>query len=270
LADGRALDRDVRAGEEPLAGGNVADAVVRVGVTVRKPWTASTPAVHAFLRYLADAGFAAAPRVIAGDGSGGAARDGAGRQVLEYVPGELAMLMAPMTVAELRRLGALVRSLHDLSAGFVPPADARWTVAIAADGADLICHQDLAPWNLIRDGDRWVFIDWDAAAPGTRLWDLAYVAQTFAPLLAGGDPAADGPRLAAVADGYGLGAEGRAALPAVLTARTRAMYDLLERASRSGEQPWARLWDEGHGVHWGGAADYVAAHEIVWEQALTL
>jgi Ser/Thr protein kinase RdoA (MazF antagonist) len=158
--------------------------------------------------------------------------------------------------------------LHDLSASFVPPPDARWTSAILADGADLICHQDLAPWNLIRDGDRWVFIDWDAAAPGTRLWDLSYVAQTFAPLHAGGDPAADAPRLAAVVEGYGLDAPGRAALPALLATRTRAMYDLLERASRSGDQPWARLWDEGHGVHWGGAADYVAEHEDVWRQAL--
>jgi Ser/Thr protein kinase RdoA (MazF antagonist) len=177
--------------------------------------------------------------------------------------------MPPMTPAELRRLGALVRELHDASAGFVPPPDARWTVAIPPDGADLVCHQDLAPWNLIRDGDRWVFVDWDAAAPGTRLWDLAYVAQTFAPLVAGGDPAVDAPRLRAVADGYRLDAEGRAALPAVLTRRTRAMFDLLHDASVTGAQPWARLWAEGHGDHWGGAAEYVAAHTDRWQRALS-
>ena len=28
-------------------------------------------------------------------------------------------------------------------------------------------------WNLVRDRDRWVFIDWDGARPGSRLWDLA-------------------------------------------------------------------------------------------------
>jgi hypothetical protein len=41
--------------------------------------------------------------------------------------------------------------------------------------------------------DRWVFIDWDGAGPGSRLWDLAYAAHGFVPLAAGGDPAADAP-----------------------------------------------------------------------------
>jgi Ser/Thr protein kinase RdoA (MazF antagonist) len=239
--------------EERLEGGNVAE-VVKVGETVRKPWTPATPFVHALLEHLS--GFPAAPRVLG--------RDDSGRQILAYVPGRAADSSPPMTIAELERLGRLVRSLHDACADFVPAAGAVWDVAIPADGADLVCHQDLAPWNLIVDGDRWTFIDWDAAAPGTRLWDLAYVGQTFAPLLAGGDPAADRPRLRAVVDGYGLGEADRRRLPAVLTARTRAMYDLLERGSVTGAQPWARLWAEGHGVHWGGAADYVAAHEQQW------
>jgi Ser/Thr protein kinase RdoA (MazF antagonist) len=242
--------------EELLAGGNVADAVVRAGDTVRKPWTPATPSVHAFLRHLRDKKTPGVPEVLG--------RDDQGRQVLAYVPGTQGELAPPMTLAELHRLGALVRMLHDASEDFVPPPGARWDVAIPPDGADLVCHQDLAPWNLIRDGDTWTFIDWDAAAPGTRLWDLAYVAQTFAPLVAGGDPAVDVPRLRAVLDGYDLDEAGRAAFPELLVARTRAMYDLLENGSRTGAQPWSRLWDEGHGVHWGGAADYLAAHLAAW------
>ncbi|WP_308196833.1 phosphotransferase family protein [Arthrobacter bambusae] len=72
----------------------------------------------------------------------------------------------------------MVRAIHDASESFVPPRDARWNVAISSPGEELICHNDLAPWNLII-GDRWTFIDWDAAAPSTRLWDLAYAAQAF-------------------------------------------------------------------------------------------
>ena len=241
--------------EELLTGGNVA-VVVRSGDTVRKPWTDATPAVHAFLRHLRAKGVPGVPKVLG--------RDEQGRQVLEYVPGVEGQQLPPMTVAELRRLGGMVRVLHDASADFVPPPGAVWEVAIPPDGAELICHQDLAPWNLIRDGDTWTFIDWDASAPGTRLWDLAYVVQTFTPLVAGGDPAVDAPRVRAVVEGYGLDEAGRAALPELLVARTRAMYDLLEQGSRTGALPWARLWAEGHGAHWGGAADYVVAHLAAW------
>ncbi|MFI7544060.1 phosphotransferase enzyme family protein [Actinoplanes sp. NPDC049599] len=241
--------------EEPLTGGNVADAVVRSGDTVRKPWTPATPSVHAFLRHLRAKGVPGVPEVRG--------RDDHGRQVLAYVPG-VQGVAPPMTLDELGRLGAMVRALHDAAADFVPPPDARWDVAIPPDGADLVCHQDLAPWNLIRDGDTWTFIDWDASAPGTRLWDLAYAAQTFPPLVAGGDPAVDAPRLRAVVDGYGLDEAGGQALPGLLVRRTRAMYDLL----RTGGPPWSRLWAEGHGVHWGGAAGYLAAHLPVWRSAL--
>src|SRR5689334_13553021 len=84
--------------EEPLAGGNVADSVVRVGDTVRKPWIASTPAVHAFLHHLTERGFAGALRPHG--------RDERGRQVLDFVPGTNAQLLPRFTDAELYRLGA--------------------------------------------------------------------------------------------------------------------------------------------------------------------
>jgi thiamine kinase-like enzyme len=57
----------------------------------------------------------------------------------------------------------LVRAVHDASAAYEPDSDSTWITPIPAPGAELICHNDLAPWNLLI-GDRWVFIDWDAAA----------------------------------------------------------------------------------------------------------
>jgi Ser/Thr protein kinase RdoA (MazF antagonist) len=246
--------------EHVLTGGNASGIVVRVGDTVRKPATPATPAVEALLTHLETRGFAGAPRTLG--------RDERGRHILEYVPGQVAHFGPPLDPGDLRRLGGLIRSLHDATAAFAPPPGARWNVVIAPDREDLICHHDLAPWNLVRDGERWVFIDWDGAGPGSRLFDLAYSAQSFVPLAAGGDPAADGPRLRALADGYGLDPGQRAELPALIGAHTRGMFDLLARSARTGEQPWARLHAEGHGDYWGSAAGYVDRHLAAWARAL--
>ncbi len=127
--------------EVPLAGGNVAAEVVRVGTTVRKPVTAATPAVEAVLRHLQRVGFAGAPRALG--------RDGQGRQVLEYVEGPLAQDAPPMDTVQLARVGRLVRDLHEALATLEPSASDRWQVAIPPDREELVCHHDLAPWNLV-------------------------------------------------------------------------------------------------------------------------
>lgn len=46
------------------------------------------------------------------------------------------------------------------------------------------------------------------------------------------------------------------------------MYELLRRGAAHDEQPWARLWDEGHGDVWLADAQYVAAHEGVLRDGL--
>jgi hypothetical protein len=254
------VDQSQATDEEVLTGGNVAAVVVRVGATVRKPATAATPAVEALLTHLSAVGFSASPRTLG--------LDDQGRHVLEFVSGEVAMEMAPFTLAELDRVGRLIRGLHDATESFVPPADARWDVVIAPDRADLICHHDLAPWNLIRDGERWVFIDWDGAAPGSRLWDLGYAAHGFVPLSPDGDPDVDAPRLRALADGYGLDQQQRRVLPALIASHVQAMADLLRESSLTGVQPWSRLHAEGHGQYWQQAAEYVRAHLDRWTGAL--
>jgi Ser/Thr protein kinase RdoA (MazF antagonist) len=239
-----------------LDGGNVADSVVRVGGTVRKPWTRASPAVAALLGHLAAAGFAGSPRSLG--------RDEAGRHVLEFVPGQLAGELPPMSVQELRRLGSLVREFHEIVSSFEPPPRATWELAVPPDREELICHNDLAPWNLVRDGDRWVFIDWAGAGPGSRLWDLAYAARSFVPLQSGGTPQADAVRLRALVDGYRLSEDERSLFPALMVERTWAMYDLL----RSGREPWARLLAEGHGEYWRGAAEYVESFSATWSASL--
>ncbi|WP_017580040.1 phosphotransferase enzyme family protein [Nocardiopsis valliformis] len=249
---------------EVLEGGNVSDQVLRIGATVRKPWLRSSPAVTSLLRYLHMRGYSGSP-ITYGERP-------RGYQRLAFVPGTLADRMPPMTTDELRELGAMVRQLHDLTADYRPAADAQWESVFPPEEPEVICHNDLAPWNLVRDPgggpESWCLIDWDGAGPGSRMGDLGYAAHGFVPLHEGGDPEVDGLRLRALADGYGCDADQRRALPGAALRRVRGMFEVLEEGARTGQQPWARLHAEGHADHWGAAAAYITRHQEHWGEML--
>jgi hypothetical protein len=118
----------------------VSAGVVRVGDTVRRPAGPHTPAVHALLSYLREAGFEGAPRPLGIDEHG--------REILSYVEGTVPWpdrfgLLGPGD--RLARAARLIRDFHDAVTGFVAPAGARWQVLIPAEGKDdIIAHHDLA------------------------------------------------------------------------------------------------------------------------------
>ncbi|WP_018640061.1 aminoglycoside phosphotransferase/kinase family protein [Parafrankia elaeagni] len=145
--------------EEPLPG-HVTTGVVRAGGTVRRPVGPWTDAVDALLEHLHLVGFADAPRPLG--------RDVQGRQVLEYLPGELGAPAGTNATAELVSIGRMLADLHQALASFVSPAGAVWNRIIPPDREDLVCHNDVAPWNLVRSPGGWALIDWDGAAPSSR------------------------------------------------------------------------------------------------------
>ena len=145
-------------------------AVRRVGdVVVRDsgPWT---PTVHALLRHLEDVGFDAAPRVV---GSGFTPD---GRETLTYIPGEFVQ-QGPWTLDGAASVGQLLRRLHDATASFRVPTDAVWYPWFGrslGDGAKVIGHCDVAPWNVVaRKARAYALIDWDRAGPVDPLVELA-------------------------------------------------------------------------------------------------
>lgn len=231
--------------ETPLPGGNVGGAV-RVGDTVRRgtgPWT---PAVHALLRHLAAAGFAAAPRVIGIDEHG--------REILTHLDGETVGDADPWpswwrTDTTLVQAVDLLRRFHEAAASF-EQVDARWRFQGSPGSEATIVHGDWAPYNVVwRDGSIVGVIDWDLARPGDPLDDLAFAAWQWAPLhhpgmLNGGelgrwDDSERERRLRLVLDTYGL--EHRAGFIERIVARMRASADAIEQAASAGDDGMIRL-----------------------------
>jgi len=253
-------------GEQSL-GGNLNDAV-HVGGTVRRragPWT---PAVHALLRFLDQAGFEA-PRVVG--------MDDRGREVLEYIDGEAyAGDPVPLPDAVFRDdhmagAASLLRRYHDVVARFVAPADARWRL-VGPEPHELICHNDWSPWNaLFREGRLAVMLDWDLAGPGPRLWDIANAAYAWAPLISSARavPGIDerARRLRLFCDAYGL--SDRSGLIAALRARLMYVGSFIDEQARLGDPGMMKLvgWDTPRKLFVDDVG-YLDKHRALLERAL--
>jgi aminoglycoside phosphotransferase (APT) family kinase protein len=157
--------------EVPLEGGSMTR-VVRVGDTVRRSAGQQSAAVQALLRHLEAKGVEGAPRALGFDDQG--------REIVTFIDGELGFVWDDDV---LPTLGALIRRLHDAAALFdYLPYASSWIGPIRAP-VETICHNDVVPWNTVyRNRMPIALIDWDAAAPGPRAWDLAYAAAAFIPL----------------------------------------------------------------------------------------
>lgn len=238
--------------EVPLDGGNTSSFVTRVGETVRKPWAPSTAAVQRLLEHLRERVGDLVPEPLG--------RDEAGRQVLEFVPGTDAMGELPLTTAEVERVGASIRLLHEAAASFARRESDVWKPAMRRPGDEIVSHSDLAPWNLIRGGARWAFIDWDGAGPTSRIADFAYAARAFAQLDQLHELDESLPLLRAILTGYGVSEDDREAILPAMIERAEAMRDLLLGSVATGAQPWARMAVSGHGDYWSGAANHLHEH----------
>jgi hypothetical protein len=237
--------------ERPLAGGvDQAGAVVRVGETVRRPGGVNTGPVRLLLAHLDRVGFHGAPRFLGVDEQG--------REVLDYLTGEVAIPPYPDWAAKeelLVSVARLQRELHVATAGFTLPDGTAWTARRLPPGADgdLVCHTDLCLENVVvRDGRAAAFIDFDLAVPVDRLFDIAVAARHWVPLR---DPAdiADARAGTALFDRFrrftaehGLGDDERDRVVELLLGFLDVALEDIRAWSRAGHPGYAKVWADGY------------------------
>ncbi|GAA2758232.1 phosphotransferase [Actinopolymorpha rutila] len=256
--------------EQPLTGGVIAGAV-RVGQTVRRVASPHAPAIQELLAYLRRRGFVQAPKPLGVDDRG--------REVWSFVPGRAGHPPITPDIASdeaLVEAARTIRRFHDLSADLLATGWHGWNPDAADPSGrhEVVCHNDLAPFNLVFQGRRvGAVIDWDLAAPGSRAWDLAYAVWRLVPLHRpeytaplGWPPLDRSRRLRLFVDAYGLFGRDRADLLELTQHRMRHTVEGMRRLVELGTLADLPASDPRAEA---GDLEYFGAHLSRWQEALT-
>jgi hypothetical protein len=169
------VDSDATVKEEVLRGGHV-NTVVRAGDAVLRTAGPQTPTIHRLLSHVRSRGLLWVPEPLGFDEQG--------REMLSFISGDVPHDMPGWVWSEpvLMDVGRALRQWHDATVDF-EHAGAVWELP-SRSPPEVVCHSDFAPYNCVfRDGRFAGAIDFDLSAPGPRVWDLAYTAYRFVPLM---------------------------------------------------------------------------------------
>lgn len=250
-----------------------AGAVVRRGVAVRRPAPPHAAAVHAFLGELRATGFhgAPAPRRLSTDGW----------EELEFLHGDVAVRPYPwwaMGDAVLASVGRQLRRYHAAAARVPVDRSVAWPADLAdPEGGPILCHDDVCIENVVfRDREAVAFIDFDFAAPGRPVWDLAMAARYWVPMLDPDSAAVSGRdhldpirRLGVLVDAYDLDTAGRAGFLDVLDETMAVSRAFVARRVERGEPAFVEaLAAHGGWERWDRMQRWLAANRRRFAQGL--
>ena len=237
--------------------GGFVNRVIRVGDTVRRELGERAEFVHRLLRHFEHHGWAGAPRLLGVDGHG--------REILTFLDGYVPWQSPTRRVdstESLVRVAQLVRQFHDLTAG-----------TPLADDQEVVCHNDLSPKNTVyREGGGGLllpvaFLDWDIAAPGARIHDVAHMCWQYLDLgPAVDDLAAASHRVRLTCDAYGLADRSRV-VETILWWQDRCWRGI-NAGAEAGDPAMAGLRAAGAVRSVRVAYDWVLAHQAEIEATL--
>lgn len=140
---------------EKILKGGQNTTVIKIGNSVHRTMSSNSQFVHEILQFLEKKNYKYSPRYLGIDPEG--------REVLSFFEGETGHSIT-WTKESLIQVITMMRELHDT------------TFNTDLSGKNkVICHRDIAPWNIIFLNNQPVgFIDFDGAEPGSRTDDLAY------------------------------------------------------------------------------------------------
>jgi aminoglycoside phosphotransferase (APT) family kinase protein len=159
----------------------------------------------------------------------------------------------------LASIAELLARFHEAAQDFEAPPGAAWSRELADPaGGTLICHNDVCLENVVfRDGRAAALLDFDFAAPGRPLYDVAVMARMCVPLDTAEDAAVWGRRLSdpfrrlrLVADSYGL-PPGREELVQIIEETLANGGEFVRRRVERGEPAFVEMWER-----MGGQARY--------------
>jgi Ser/Thr protein kinase RdoA (MazF antagonist) len=208
--------------------------------------------------------------------------EGDGRERLWFIEGDVPLTPYPSWAQSERALSsvaALMCAFHE-AARSVKVANGAWNTELADPaGGSLICHHDVCLENVVfQDGIAVALLDFDFAAPGRAVYDLAQFARMCVPLEEDesaarlGWTAADRPsRLRLVADTYGLDAADRTLLLEVLADLMSRSGEFVLRRIAQGDANFRRMLEETGGVErFDRRRRWWATHKQSFAEALKL
>lgn len=253
---------------EPKSDSNIE----RIGNGIHRPIGPWTKQVHAFLHFLRINGFKQAPEPLGFDEKG--------REILSFVEGKTCDYPLSEEVKSSEALissAKLLRDYHDASQKFLNEinlSNNSWMFP-PRKPLEVICHNDFAPYNICFQEKKAIgMIDFDAACPGPRVWDIAYALYRFSPFTRPDNNDGFGTleeqitRARMFCDYYGLDVQNRNGIADFIIERLQALVDFLVISAAQGNKKYELNLKNGHHLTYLRDIEYIKLHKGLIESGL--